>query len=97
VPHSPVFLFSLRVNTPLLAALLLEISFGEIPRSLLRGVSFCHLERPSGRRDLVSEALYAIRFLTFVRGKRVNETPNDRNKFTVYGRRFSFLFFHLEP
>jgi len=32
-------LFSLRVNTPLLAALLLEISFVEIPRSLLRGVS----------------------------------------------------------
>jgi hypothetical protein len=33
-------LFSLRVNTPLLAALLLEISFVEIPRSLLRGDSF---------------------------------------------------------
>jgi hypothetical protein len=32
-------LFSLRVNTPLLVALLLEISFVEIPRSLLRGVS----------------------------------------------------------
>jgi len=35
-----LFLFSLRVNTPLRAALLLEISFVEIPRSLLRGVPF---------------------------------------------------------
>jgi len=35
-----IILFSLGVNTPLLAALLLEISFVEIPRSfLLRGVS----------------------------------------------------------
>jgi len=34
-----IILFSLGVNTPMLAALLLEISFVEIPRSLLRGVS----------------------------------------------------------
>jgi hypothetical protein len=33
-------LFSLRVNTPLLAALVWEISFVEIPRGLPRGVSF---------------------------------------------------------
>jgi hypothetical protein len=38
--YRKVSLFSLRVNTPLLAALLLEISFVEIPRSVLRGVSF---------------------------------------------------------
>ena len=39
-PSLVINLFSLRVNTPLLAALSLEISFVEIPRSLLRGVSF---------------------------------------------------------
>jgi hypothetical protein len=34
-----LILFSLRVNTPLLAALVWEISFVEIPRGLPRGVS----------------------------------------------------------
>jgi hypothetical protein len=38
-PLTEIFYFSLRVNNPLLAALLLEISFVEIPLSLLRGVS----------------------------------------------------------
>ena len=56
-------LFSLRVNTPLLAALLLEISFVEIPRSLLRGVS------------LLTDEIFLRRCISFIETAAVAIPP----------------------
>jgi hypothetical protein len=65
-------LFSLRVNTPLLAALLLEISFVEIPRSLLRGVSFAVFHEPTDcKLSFLNEQIDSNLFQIMLRIQRV--------------------------